>query len=53
MVTCGRMDCLFAGPAAGLARCGQRCENGNGRPAKRWRVKGNFGRSVECQEHRD
>ena len=57
MVTCGRMDCFFSCPAAGLARCGQRCEYGIGRPAKRWRVKGgstprnrSFGQWVECRD---
>ena len=60
MVTCGRMDCLISCTAAGLVRCGQHCEYGNGRPAERWRVKGgskprggNFGRWVKCREHRN
>ena len=40
MVTCGHKGCLFSCLVAGLDRCGQRCEYGNGRPAERWRVKG-------------
>ena len=40
MVTCGRMGSLLSCLAAGVARCGQCYEHGNGRPAERWRVKG-------------
>ena len=50
MVTCGHKGSLFSCLVAGLARCGQRCEHGNGRPTEQWRVKsgskprgGNFG----------
>ena len=54
MVTCGRKGCFFSCLVAGLARCGQRCEYGNGRAPERWLVKGgsktrggNCGRWVE------
>ena len=40
MVTCGQKDCLFSCAVGSHTRCGKLCENGDGRPAKRWRGEG-------------